>query len=178
MVAPLDVYGRLDGYPGAPFPLEIVDAASESVRSDAGWHIAPVVSETVLCDGAFSTLLHLPTMRLVSVSQVRVLVDGLWLVLEGWRVAGSGMLHHPLGWAYGIGSIEVDMTHGYDDVPADLLPVIAARCQRARVDASVMQRSETVGSRTSSESYNANRLEVETGVAAGLEKYRLTARVA
>ncbi len=168
----------LADFPGAPFAPQVVAAAAESVRSDAGWHIAPVVSETVLCDGSgWRPLLLLPTLRVVSVQEVRAYVGGLWVVLTGWRHAGSGMLYHPNGWPYGAAGVEVDLTHGYAAAPDDLLPVVAARCQRALVDASITQRSETAGGRTSSESYNINRLQLEAG-SSGLGRYKLPGRVA
>lgn len=164
----------LDDYPGAPFPAFVVESAAESVRSDAGWHIAPQVTETVTVDGAWSKLLILPTLKLVSVSAVRVWnsTTEVYEARTGWRLAGSGMLWHPLGWDYGVSGVEVDMVHGFDDCPLDLIPVVAARCQRASVDATVTQRSETVGARTSSEAYNINRLEIEAG-ASGVDKYKL-----
>jgi hypothetical protein len=168
----------LDDFPGAPFPEIVVTAAEESVRDEAGWHIAPVVTETVTVDGSgASPYLLLPSLRIVSVASVRALVDDAWVDLTGWRIAGSGMLWRSAGWAYGIAAVEVTMSHGYPTVPAGLLPVVAARCQRSMVDATMTQRSETAGGRTLSESYNINRLEIEAS-ATGLDRYKLAGRVA
>ena len=168
----------LDAFPGGPFPTRIIAAASASVRADCHWHIAPVVTETVTVDGARSTLLLLPTLRVVSVATVRVHVSGdVWLPIVDWRPANAGMLYRPDGWLFGPASIQVTMTHGYEDTPVDLLPVIAARCQRSTANSILTQRSETVGTRTASESYNVNRLQIEAG-ANVLANYRLPPRVA
>jgi hypothetical protein len=172
VTSPLVIPAELEDFPGAPFPAAVVMGASESVRSDAGWHIAPVVTETVTVDGSgMSPFLLLPTLKLGQVGSVRVLSDDGFLPADGWRVAGSGMLYRAHGWPYGIAGVEVTMTHGYDQVPYDLLPILAARCQRAMADTSVTQRSETVLSRTLSESYNAGHLVGDSSD--GLSRYKL-----
>ncbi len=174
--APLLSGVELLDFPGAPFPLSLVLAAAESVRSDAGWHIAPAVAETVLVDGSGAhPLLLLPTLRIVSVSGISVYDDGAWLPLLDWRVAGSGMLYRTGGWPYGIAGIQVTMTHGFDVVPDDLLPVIAARCQRSGINVLQSQRSETTGPYTVSESFNTRLLEA-SGTDVG--RYKLPNRVA
>jgi hypothetical protein len=167
----------LADFPGGPFATRIIAAASASVRADCHWHITPVITETVVVSGARSDLLLLPTLRLVEVTAVRVHTDAGWLPLTDWRPANAGMLHRPLGWLFGPAAVEVTMRHGYEETPTDLLPVIAARCQRATANSILTQRSETVGTRTSSESYNVNRLQIEAG-ANVLANYRLPARVA
>ncbi len=169
----------LDEYTGGPFSARAIASASTSVRNDCRWHVAPVISETVTVDGCLSRLLLLPTLRLVSVSAVRVLDDSgtTWMPVTGWRVANAGMLYRATGWDFGPAGVQVDMTHGYAQTPADLLPVIAARCQRNLADSILTQRSETVGTRTASESYNVNRLQIEAGQSA-LTAYRLPPRAA
>ncbi len=171
----------LDEYAGGPFSARAIASASTSVRNDCRWHVAPVITETVTVDGCLSRLLLLPTLRLVSVTAVRILDDTetAWMPVTGWRIAKAeaGMLYRAVGWNHGPASIQVDMTHGYAQTPADLLPVIAARCQRNLADSILTQRSETVGTRTASESYNVNRLQIEAGQSA-LTAYRLPPRAA
>lgn len=176
MAGELVLASDLVSYPGSPFSADVVASAAESVRSDAGWHIAPVVTETVILDGTGSKMLLLPTLKVVAVTEVRVWENDAWTVRTGWRIGQSGTLVHDDRWCYGLDSIQVDLQHGYTQAPADLLPIIAARCQRAQVDAILTQRSETVGQRTASESYNINRLEIE---AKGTlpARYRLVGRV-
>lgn len=169
----------LSDYPGGPFTARTIAAASASVRSDCRWHVAPVVTETVTVDGSLSRLLLLPTLRLVTVTAVHVLDDSgtTWMPIVGWRPANAGMLYRPTGWNYGPAGVQVTMSHGYAQTPHDLLPVLAARCQRSLSDSILTQRSETIGTRTSSESYNVNRLQIEAG-SDSLAAYRLPVRAA
>lgn len=177
MPPPLVSASDLTDFPGAPFPLMLVAAASASVRADAGWHIAPVVTETLTLDSDGGRFLVLPTLRLVSVVSVTDVTGTAGWLLDGWRRTQSGALYRANGWPAGYSAVEVTLTHGYTSVPADLLPVIAARCQRSLTDATITQRSETVGARTSSEAYNINRLELEAANT-GVERYMLPPRFA
>jgi hypothetical protein len=161
----------LSDFPGAPFPARLVEAASESVRADAGWHIAPQVTETVAVHGDGGRILILPSRRVVSVTEVRDVSGGSPVVLTGYRLAGGSVLYRDSGWPDGFAVLEVDMVHGFDTVPADLLPIVAARCKQASMDSTVTQ--ESLGGR--SVSFNVGRLasEVEGGP---LSRYRLPVR--
>ena len=164
---PLVVPADLESFPGGPFDEDVVEAAAESVRDDAGWHIAPVETETVTVEGDGGRLLLLPSLKVNSVNSVTIdgEADTDWTLLPGAR------LYRASGWPQR-SLVEVAMTHGYENVPMALLPIIAARCQRALVDAVLTQESESIGSRTLSKSYNINRLEVEAA-SQGLGRYSL-----
>jgi hypothetical protein len=116
LVSPED----LAGFPGFPFAEESVDVAAAQVRAEAGWHIAPVVTETLLVDSYGGYLLSLPTRRVAAITAVR----GVTGELGTWTHLGSG-LYRRSGWPVGV--LEVDLTHGYAEIPSDLLPVVAAR---------------------------------------------------
>lgn len=128
----------LAALPGAPFPDEVVAAVSEEIRSEAGWHIAPARTETVYVDSPGGQSLLLPTLRLNTVAEVRdVTTDALGSLVTGYRVAPTesfrgGVLEHPGGWPRGV--LKVTINHGYDSIPADLLPVAAGMARDARVD--------------------------------------------
>lgn len=135
----------LADYPGAPFAGSVVDAAVANLRSDVGWHIAPEVTETLTVDGSPDQTLILPTLRIVSVSAVRDVSGDTPVALTGWKMsARSGMLWRSEGWPNGFGAVEVDLTHGYTDTPAELLPVVAWYCRQQQVDSALS--SETLGS--------------------------------
>lgn len=51
---------------------DAVDVASAVVRAYCGWHIAPVLTTDVVCDGPGSTTLILPTLRLQSINSCTV----------------------------------------------------------------------------------------------------------
>lgn len=127
------------GFPGAPFPAATLTAAAESVRGDAEWHIAPLVTETVVLDVNGGRFLFLPTLKLVEVTAVRdvtypdATVEVLDFRTQATARFRAGVLERPGGWPYGV--VEVDMVHGYSACPAELLPAIVARAQAMRVDA-------------------------------------------
>jgi|SRR5690625_82233 len=133
--------GDLEGFPGAPFPPAVVRAAGGAVRAEAGWHIAPEITETVevVTGGARVALLR--SLHVVEVTEVRDL-DGE--VLDGWRVnKATGVLTRRHGrWP---DVIVVDLTHGYVECPPELLPVVAERAQRGKAG---LVRQENVGARS------------------------------
>ncbi|MGV7794910.1 hypothetical protein PJN28_23790 [Mycobacterium kansasii] len=132
-LVPADLEGQL----GAPFTQDEVDAAVVAVRNAARWHISPEASSVVTLDvECREPVLRLPTKHLVSVTEVRdvdldeVISADLYRVSlsEGWVRAKYGY------WPDGYGRMRVTFVHGYDDVPTDLLPVLAESAQLGRRD--------------------------------------------
>jgi hypothetical protein len=148
---PLAIADDLDGLAGSPFDDVPVDIAGASVRSEAGWHIAPVTEETLSVYSDGSRLLRLPSLRVVEVDEVRT-TDAVPIVLTGFTLR-SGGLWRSQGWPCGM--IEVDLTHGFETCPLDLLPVIAARASGAisSRDPLLAGMSWTTGQRSGSETY-------------------------
>ena len=118
---PLVDAGALDGFPGAPFDLAVVLAASDSVRHDCGWHIAPEVTETVELESD-GPIVALRSLRVAGVEAVRDAQTNE--VLTGWQLRRAGVLYRSGGWPR---LVEVDLTHGYEVCPHALRPVIAER---------------------------------------------------
>ena len=118
---------ELEGFPGAPFTGAIVEAVGARIRAEAGWHIAPKVTETVeiWTDGGISTIL--PALQIVEVTAVRDADTNR--EIRGWRVnKDTGVLRCRGGvWPE---VIEVDLVHGYDACPPELLAVAASRSQQ------------------------------------------------
>ena len=124
----------LSGFPGAPFTDAVVDAAVASLRRTAGWHVAPSLTETVTLDGSGGTRLILDTLRLTAVTEARNVLEATPSIIDvRWSKVGVLAGYFP----WGFRSVEVDMTHGYDACPPDLLPLIANACQRIKVDPTV-----------------------------------------
>jgi hypothetical protein len=95
--------------------------ASAGVRRWCGWHIAPVLEETLTGDGPAGRLLLLPTGRLLAVLEA---VDaGTVLDVAGVDFSRSGMVELPRAsgswWSGRLGAISVRVRHGFDlaDVP-------------------------------------------------------------
>lgn len=125
----------LADFPGAPFPDTVVEAAAESVRDAAGWHIAPSRTETARIATEGRTL-TLPSLYVTAVSAIRDVTDAANVVdvtdFE-WDTNGVIRLGYAVVWGWSWRcrrTFEVDFTHGYDICPAPLLPVIAARAQQ------------------------------------------------
>lgn len=147
---PLALPDDLADFPGT-FTSSQIEAASDQIRRECGWHIAPQVTETLTVESDGGRVLMLPTMRLESVTAVRQLHDdGTTTALTDWRNHATaqfkaGILVRTIGWPLG-GVLEVDVVHGYSKTPDALLPVLASRCQGFSKDGTVRQ--ESLGSRS------------------------------
>lgn len=108
--------------PLAPAPEGVDDdawaAACAAVRAYCGWHVAPVVTETVTLDGRGRASYFLPTLRLVDL--VSVAADGAAVVDPEWSVMGEvrGVYSDLLR------GIVAVMEHGYADCPFEVLTVL------------------------------------------------------
>jgi hypothetical protein len=95
--------------------------ASAGVRRWCGWHIAPVLEETLTGDGPAGRLLLLPTGRLLAVLEASD--AGTVLDVSGVDFSRSGMVELPrtsgAWWSGRLGAVSVRVRHGYDlaDVP-------------------------------------------------------------
>lgn len=138
---PLVLASDLAGFPGAPFSETVVASSAEAIRNEAGWHIAPSVTETITIDSNGGPILMLPTLYLTAVTEVVDVSGDTPTVLTGWRKSRAGMLSRQQGWPHGFESVEVTFTHGYDACPAELFPVIAERTQRKVQQESLGSRS-------------------------------------
>lgn len=116
------------------FSDDLVADVGEAVRSETGWHIAPKITETLTLDGDGSYVLMLPTLKVDAIVEVRDVTAADPRVITGWRRSANGYLTLTDGyWPTGPGAVEVDLTHGYETCPVDLLPVLAHRLQAMRV---------------------------------------------
>lgn len=114
--------------PGVPDAEARVNAASASIRRYCGWHIAPVLTQTLVLDGPGGYRLMLPTLNLIDVmafSQNGTAHDLLALqwshkgYLEGW-------------FSYQLRGISITVKHGFDEVP-DLAQMVCDLASRASV---------------------------------------------
>ena len=140
---PLVSLADLADFPGAPFAQDVLDAAADAVRREAGWHIAPETTETITLDVRGGPVLILPTLFLSSVSEVRDMTGSTPVVLTGWRMSKAGMLSRSAGWPVGFSAVEVDMVHGYKTCPDSLKPIVARATSRVVVQESLGSRSVT-----------------------------------
>lgn len=98
----------------------LLAGASAGVRRYCGWHIAPVLEETLRGDGPGGRLLLLPTGRLLEVLSARSGPDTLDLAGRlDFSEHGMVELRDGGGWSSRLGSVAVRVRHGWDlaDVP-------------------------------------------------------------
>lgn len=103
----------------------------EAVQDYCGWHIAPVLTETITVDSENGHTLHLPTLRLVDLVSVKV--DGED-VTESLRFSKHGMVEWKSPcrrFPRGFGRIEVTMRHGFEKMPAGVSAVVSSRAANA-----------------------------------------------
>lgn len=138
---PLATATDLEDSPGAPFTDAAVRSAGDALRTEVGWHIAPVVTHVIEAHTARSTVVLLPSLQVVKVHSV---VDAETGEEVGpWRVrrsAGLLIFKHPPP-----EDIDVELEHGYDECPSELIPILAERVQRAKAG---LVRQENLGSRS------------------------------
>lgn len=116
LVSPLD----LAGLPGGPFDDTAVDNAVAQIRGRARWHIAPVRTETIRVKSWGGAEIALPSLEVLSVSAVRLGA----VAYTGFTLTPSASLYRPGGWP--VGRLEVDLTHGFDECPAELIGLVAS----------------------------------------------------
>jgi len=130
-------------------PTLLLEYATGLVRGYCGWHIAPEVSETLIVDGSGTRELLLPSLHVTDVSWISndgetvPLTDVAW-----WHYGRLVRLvqYTDCGvWTAKPRGVEVDVTHGYADTPADVRAVIASVTARASVTPSGVV-SESAGS--------------------------------
>lgn len=93
-------------------------AANAAVRAYCGWHVAPVITETVTLDGSGTNLMFLPTLRLVDL--VSILNDGEAVSDPGWSAAGIVRG----AWTDKFRGVVAEMEHGFEECPAEILAVL------------------------------------------------------
>lgn len=99
-------------------------AACAAVRSFCRWHIAPSHRETVTVDGSGGDVLFLPTHRLTEIHSI--VDDGREVSDPEWSAAG--MVRG--SWSCKFRGVVVDMTHGLDECPDDVLNVALSLAKR------------------------------------------------
>lgn len=119
------------------------DAATQAIRDYCGWHVAPVVTETLTLDGTGTGTLLLPSRRVVDVTSVKV--DGVELEDTAYEWSADGLLRRRRGrWPGRYRSLVVDLEHGFNDTSV-LSTVVASIVARIRMDPSGMLASQSAG---------------------------------
>ena len=109
-----------------------IQAAEGAVRRYCGWHIAPVVTETLVLDGTGTRSLLLPTMRIRSIDSLVIGAERIDVSRVHYsRTAGVVQIEGHL-WTRGLGNVEISLTHGYEQAPDEVRAIIDAVAKRVK----------------------------------------------
>lgn len=132
---PADVAAFTQGRLSAEDPnvAALLAGAVELARRACGWHVTPRRIEELKLDGPGSSLLTLPTLRLVDL--VAVYEDGTLLDVDSLTWSERGMVCKRGGgrWSAEFGSIEVEIEHGFDSAAAWQQAILAS-VERRSID--------------------------------------------
>lgn len=95
-------------------------AAHGAVRGFCRWHVAPVITETLILDGHCGKNLLIPSQRVEAIDLV--LNDGIDVTEQVKHSRRTGVLTLPGGWSTDVGGIEVTLRHGF---PVESVPAVA-----------------------------------------------------
>lgn len=102
--------------------IDLLAGATTAVRRYCGWHIAPVITETVVVDPPGGNNLQFRTLRLVDVDEIRVHDVPLDSDRFDWSELGDVQLRSGR-WPRRYRSVEATITHGFESA-ADVAQII------------------------------------------------------
>ena len=142
-------------------------AASATVRTYCGWPISET-TETLTVEGTPYPTLALPTMHVTEVATVTV--DGVELDAGSWEWSADGRLRRPQGWGTSLAGVQVELTHGWAEVPADVVAVTCSIALRGWLNPASNAGESLAGA---SDSYETGLAPLERLI---LDRYRLEPR--
>lgn len=115
--------------PGARTPQFWYDAATAEVRRFCGWHVAPIITSTLVLDGSGDIELLLPSGRVRSISAVSNDGDDVLAKVE-W--SEKGLIRLSTNWTRKYRGVTVTLEHGYSAAEAaDVAGVISSLADRS-----------------------------------------------
>ena len=117
-------------------------AANGAVRRACGWHVAPIITETLVLDGRGGTALLLPSLRVRKLK--RVTIDDHDVTQDVKYSRESGILTLRSGWPNDVGAITIELEHGFapEEVP-EVAALIVTLTKRAATSGLVV--SQAIG---------------------------------
>ena len=100
--------------PSDPRLPALIRGATDGIRLLCGWHIAPIIEETLILDGNGGTVMQLPSLHVLDVTGVKA--EGIPIEVD-W--SADGMIEARRGrFPSRFRSVEVTLRHGYATAPA------------------------------------------------------------
>ena len=117
-----------------------LNAANQAIRTECGWHVAPIITEELVLDGPGGHNLLVPSKRVREVVSAKN--DGVDVTEQVKFSRRAGVLTLASGWSCDVGSIELTIRHGYNlDEVADVAGLIVTLTKRAAASGTVVQQS-------------------------------------
>lgn len=118
-----------DAMGSAPAGVDLaLSAASDAIRNYCRWHVWPAVSETAVLDGRGGFDLLLPSLRVTAITSISETLRGAGEVAASvslsdieWSESGMIRRHDNRCWTTRYRGVTVAFTHGYDDLPDELV---------------------------------------------------------
>lgn len=112
-------------------------AAEALVTAYCGWHIAPSINAVLTLDGPDGHALLLPSLHVTEITSVTN--DGTVLDADAYDWSEAGIVEMRCGrFSRRRRGVVVTLTHGYDDMPAEVEAVIDRIASRSAADAGVV----------------------------------------
>lgn len=111
--------------------------ACAAVRAYCGWHVAPSVTESITLDGSGTQFLMLPSLRVTDITAITE--DGSTADATQYQWSATGQLWRSWPWSGNFRSVVVDLTHGYDSCPEEILGVLEEAASRGTAGTAVSQ---------------------------------------
>lgn len=108
-----------------------IAAAEQMVRDYCGWHVAPVVTQTLVLDGSGARSLFVPSLKVLNITDCKV--RGVELDVSTLEWSGDGFLRRDCGWPARLRSVELTLEHGFESAPSlsEIIKEMAARAMSA-----------------------------------------------
>lgn len=111
-----------------PYLDDALTAATEVIRSYCGWHISGQVTETVLLDDMAGPIMALPSLRVVSVTSLKV--NGVDADVASFMWLRDGRLAKPY-YVPTYRVAELTLTHGHETTPQEIVDLTLQMAARA-----------------------------------------------
>lgn len=119
----------MSSYPPFDAAPDAAEAATSLIRRWCGWHVAPVIRETLTLDGRGEKKLLLPSLRVVALHKVTIGGEEVdcEFSADGWIIRADRRCFPARE-----RSVVVDLSHGFDGA-SELGQVVAGVVARARM---------------------------------------------
>lgn len=123
-------------------------SALSRARNYCGWHVSPVRTETIALDGPGRTLLLLPTLKVVAITDISIGGESIDLATVRELADTPGALYRERGWPCGFSNIAVTFSHGFTQAECeDFREAVLSLLDQASMSAGTGRAGPMIGKR-------------------------------